>query len=264
MKLSAATRPSNYGRLLRMAYAALMHPRGTQDGLLSAIRNRHYGKRCFIIGNGPSLRTEDLERLRPEYSFGSNKIFLGYNETTWRPTFYSVEDYLVARQNRKAIRSLTGSLKFFPFYCDSFFLPVRDAIYYRLTFLQEGDPAYPWFGDDAVKRGFCFGYTVIYSQMQLAWHMGFRQLYLLGTDFSYDYESKSKTHEELVGRGEKNHFHKDYRKAGEKWNKPNMKMMLLAMDHAEAASRRMGFRIFNATRGGKLEAFERVDFDSLF
>ena len=33
---------------------------------------------------------------------------------------------------------------------------------------------------------------------------------------------------------------------------------------AENYSRNHNFRIYNATRGGKLEMFERVEFDSLF
>ena len=40
--------------------------------------------------------------------------------------------------------------------------------------------------------------------------------------------------------------------------------MNTAYEAAEEFSRELGFRIYNATRGGKLEVFERVDFDSLF
>ena len=40
--------------------------------------------------------------------------------------------------------------------------------------------------------------------------------------------------------------------------------MKVAFEFAEEYSKEHGFRIYNATRGGALEAFERVDFDSLF
>ncbi len=43
---------------------------------LRKLYNIHSGKRCFIIGNGPSLKSEDLDKLRDEISFASNGIYL--------------------------------------------------------------------------------------------------------------------------------------------------------------------------------------------
>jgi hypothetical protein len=42
-------------------------------------RNRHPGERCFIIGNGPSLAIDDLDRLRSKTTFASNKIYLAFD-----------------------------------------------------------------------------------------------------------------------------------------------------------------------------------------
>ena len=39
---------------------------------------------------------------------------------------------------------------------------------------------------------------------------------------------------------------------------------LSAYRAAEEMSYKRGIRIYNATRGGKLETFERVDFDEIF
>src|SRR4051812_26387014 len=39
---------------------------------LLALRGKFAGKRCFIIGNGPSLRQMDLSPLEHEYTFGLN------------------------------------------------------------------------------------------------------------------------------------------------------------------------------------------------
>ena len=33
---------------------------------------KHAGKRCFIIGNGPSLVPEDLDKFKGEYTFAAN------------------------------------------------------------------------------------------------------------------------------------------------------------------------------------------------
>ena len=73
---------------------------------LTLLRNRHKGQRAVVIGNGPSLQIPDLERLRDTVTFASNKIYLAYEDTDWRPTYYSVEDHLVLLNNRDRIEAL--------------------------------------------------------------------------------------------------------------------------------------------------------------
>ena len=52
------------------------------------LKNSHTGEHCFIVGTGASLRYEDLEAIKKEYSFSSNSIFLTYPNTSWRPDCY--------------------------------------------------------------------------------------------------------------------------------------------------------------------------------
>ena len=59
---------------------------------ISVFKDKHFGERCFVIGNGPSLRKEDLERLKNEYTFGSNDIFMSYDKVDWRASYYVVSD----------------------------------------------------------------------------------------------------------------------------------------------------------------------------
>ncbi len=40
------------------------------------MHNIHHGQRCFIIGNGPSLQRTDLTKLKDEFTFGMNRIYL--------------------------------------------------------------------------------------------------------------------------------------------------------------------------------------------
>ena len=60
-----------------------------------------------------------------------------------------------------------------------------------------------------------------------------------------------------------NYFTKDELERYKK-NKPHPKEITKAYEIAEQYSREHGFRIYNATRGGALEVFERVNFDDLF
>lgn len=49
--------------------------------------------RAFVVGNGPSLKAEQLDKLIPEVSFGVNRIHLIYDQTKWRPTHWVMVDF---------------------------------------------------------------------------------------------------------------------------------------------------------------------------
>ena len=48
--------------------------------------------RAFVVGNGPSMTVEQLNKLIPEVSFGVNRIHLLYDQTRWRPDYYTYMD----------------------------------------------------------------------------------------------------------------------------------------------------------------------------
>lgn len=223
---------------------------------LKRFKDCHKGERCFIIGNGPSLRMDDLETLHSnkEICFGSNKIYLAFDKTAWRPNYYVIIDDLILMQFGEDIYKMDLEYKFvgdeyFPFWDSEF---SEGAI----KFHNRGDsvgPTMPDFSGD-FSAYTAQGSTITYTAIQIAAYMGFTEMYLLGVDFDYSGD---------MGKGE-NHFASDYYHENEKWNKPAPGNTLLAYKKAEIYSRRNEFRVFNATRGGKLDVFERIDFDTLF
>ena len=60
------------------------------------------------------------------------------------------------------------------------------------------------------------------------------------------------------------YFIKDYLPVGGRTNAVQANAMLLAYKKAKKYANLYGFNIYNASRGGKLEVFERVDFDEIF
>ena len=98
------------------------------------------------------------------------------------------------------------------------------------------------------------GYTVTYVCIQLALYMGFKEIFLLGVDFNYSDDVYS----------ESNHF-KGYQKHYKdiRLNEIKPERMLNAYHKAKKIAEAEGKRIYNATRGGKLEVFERRTLDSL-
>src|SRR5258708_28843911 len=56
-------------------------------------RDRHKGQRCFIIGNGPSLKKQDLSPLANEITFVTNSFYVHpIVGDSWQPTYYFFSD----------------------------------------------------------------------------------------------------------------------------------------------------------------------------
>ena len=73
---------------------------------LENLHNLHLNQTAFIVATGPSLTINDLNKLKNEITFSCNKIYLAFNNTEWRPSYYSVIDRLVAKNNKDIIKDL--------------------------------------------------------------------------------------------------------------------------------------------------------------
>ena len=98
--------------------------------------------------------------------------------------------------------------------------------------------------------------------------MGFSEIYLIGFDHNYkipdDAKKNNRSNEILSQSDDHNHFHPDYFGKGYRWHDPQVDRMEKAYRKAKEAFEMDGRVIFNATIGGKLEVFKRVDYQSLF
>ncbi len=236
---------------------------------LRAFKNKHKGQRCFIIGNGPSLNKVDLRSLDSEVTFGVNAIFYKYDEVGFKPTYYMVEDDMVLKENLERINGIDYCPRFFPArYMDliriddnTIFLPF-DSGFYRASHPYYCKPRFSKRCDIVIYAG----QTVTYMNMQLAYYMGFSEVYLIGMDFSYSVpKSAIVTGVRILSQeDDPNHFHPDYFGKGKTWKDPKLENCLLNYELAKKVYEKDGRRIYNATIGGKLEAFERVNFADLF
>lgn len=230
---------------------------------LEALRGRHAGQPMVIVGNGPSLRLEDLDAIQRSgmVSFAFNKIYLAYDRTPFRPTYYLAEDFLVAENNAAAINALRGAPKMFPDILLRWVEVDVDTILYGMTFRgPEHGP--PGFGEDPLD--FRWGATVAYTALQWACYLGCDPVYLVGMDFTFALAASPEQQVHVAGAAERNHFLPEYRKPGERWNKPMLEFNRQAFEVARAHCERTGRRVCNATRGGALEVFPRSDFDAVF
>jgi hypothetical protein len=228
-------------------------------------KNIHKNKRCFIIGNGPSLKAEDLTKLfaNKEICFACNRINLIFDKTAWRPNYYFMSDPLLINSVQDSVNEI--DLKFtkmlFPLIYKNKHL--NGEYYHTIKFNYEFEGKF----NTDVNRGIYPAGTITSEMIQMAYYMGFTKVYLLGVDFSYNFtnlnEYDLRTGITVAG-SEKNHFAEGYLRPGEKTMLPNVKANLLGYNAAKLVFEKDGRKIYNATRGGKLEVFERVNFDNLF
>ena len=57
---------------------------------LEALKDTHIGETCFVIGNGPSLKARNIDKLKENriFCFASKGIYNIFEETQWRPQIY--------------------------------------------------------------------------------------------------------------------------------------------------------------------------------
>ena len=224
--------------------------------------------RVFVVGNGPSLNETPLELLRDEISWGVNRIHLIYPRTEWRPTHITFAEMTA------------GGAEWFPKIWESVKANPQAKRYAR-------DDAWWWtdeMPDDVVRFNACthhdlrhelpgeefdkvpddwhfpqickFGGSIPMT-IQLAVQEGFDPVYLIGCDLGHK-------------AGSSNHFDSNYGASSGAADNLNIdartawkRRTANAMAHALIA-RVSPVPIYNATVGGTLEAYPRVEFESLF
>jgi len=223
---------------------------------LRADRDAHLGERCFILGNGPSLRNTDLARLHDEVTFGLNRVYLLFPELGFSTTFYVAINTLVIEQCASDIRALHIPK----------FITWRGRQWLtgdpQTTFLDTDYTGPETFSSDVTGRVF-EGSTVTYVALQLAFHMGFETVVLVGVD--HNFSTQGTPNATVVSRGDDpDHFSAGYFGRGFRWQLPDLEASERAYRLAASAYQQAGRRVVDATVGGKLTVFPKVPFESLF
>ncbi len=218
---------------------------------LKMYKGIHKGERCFIVATGPSMTLEDLLKLKNEYTIGVNSLCKVFSKTGWETTYFGVQDKSVYKKLKTDIDKLKSTTLFVSsdnygfdtIKCKHLLFPFN--IYNQKT---ETNNYIFKFSDD-IYNEVCGGFTIVYSMIQIAVYMGFSEIYLLGCDCNYC-DDKSKRH--FVDSG---HYDPGYKTIGNK--------MIRAYYFAKQYMDNHDVKIFNATRGGMLEVFPRVELDKV-
>ncbi len=228
---------------------------------MAKIHNSHMGESCFVIGNGPSLTADDLTVLhRSEIdSFAVNRIFKIFPQTAWRPTYYVNTDHVLIRDCLQEVNELRTSSIFIPlqdkYYHD---IMVDGAHYFFRNDKREDDPP-GGFSLDCTEQVNTLG-TVTVDCMQLAIHMGYRHIYLLGVDHSFD-KIITENGEIIVDPSVKNYFCDGYDDDVQSEVSHNLGETTKAYVAINRFCKSNDIEVLNASRKTKLEVFPTITFE---
>lgn len=211
-------------------------------------KGKHKGEKAVILCNGPSLNKVDLSSLKGVFTFGLNKINLLFNKSDFRPSVIVAVNSLVIEQN-KDFYNCTD----IPLFLDS---ESRQHINFRdnITFLKVSHQQK--FACD-VSMSLWQGGTVTFVAMQLAFHMGFQEVALVGCDHYFN--SRGSRNQLAISAGkDDSHFDPNYFANGMKWHLPDIGTSEYGYYLADDMFRAHSRQIYNATEGGHLDIFERI------
>jgi hypothetical protein len=215
--------------------------------------NKHAGEKCFIIGNGPSLSRMDLSLLNDCKCFGLNKIHLLLNESDFKIDYHVAVNPFVIEQSAGDFAALD---------CPSF-LSFRGSKNREIGasnsyYIRTGVTPLYYFSRE-LHRSLWEGHTVTFVAMQIAFYMGFSEVYLIGVDHNFKAQGDPNETQFLEGP-DPNHFHPDYF-SNQQWQLPDLEGSELAYHMAKFHFERDGRKIYDATLDGKLEIFPKISFE---
>lgn len=218
----------------------------TQRKKLNSLRNSHDGEKAVILCNGPSLLDVDFSGLEGVFTFGLNKINLLFDQTPFRPSIILAVNPFVIEQNAKFFSETD-----IPLFLDSMAIKQGIAPRKNVCFLHSSD--FPYFSRDCSFSIFQ-GFTVTYVALQLAYHMGFSKIALVGCD--HDFQMQGNPNQTTYNSAnDAGHFCGNYFAPNQPWQFPDLKASELYYDLARRCYEDGGKVIVNASAKTKLNVF---------
>lgn len=213
---------------------------------LKTFKNVHNGQRCFIIATGPSLTEEDYIMLKDEYTIGVNGLCLWFGNNIPETNYFVVSDDDVYKRIEETLSNLKTSKIFvserikkkYSISEKFYIIPVNiwNRFISKIKYKKLSNDISICSYDEE---------TVVFHAIQLAIYLGFSKIYLVGTDCNYKGNKK---------------YAVDH---GKSVNPDIGDNMIMSYKVVKKYERKYNFKVFNATRGGKLEVFPRVNLDKI-
>lgn len=249
------------------------------------LQNKHKGERCFIVGNGPSLKHHDLTKLTDEYVFTVNYMMKSDDFKTFNSNYHLFFDPIVfeldpkVKEDKERIDMIDGTLKTNPDM--TYIIPYRRRANFiklfpkhKFNFIYNYKTYTPRVRKTSHLHRITPGFqNVIIYAINTAIYMGFKDIYLIGVDMTgflehFEYNkindqwghSYTKTEEEkafVIETLKKNNIDNEFYLKTYGKTLEQLKLML-------AHATEQNVRLLNASGHGAIDFIPRVNYDKLF
>lgn len=158
-------------------------------------KNIHQGKRCFILGNGPSMKMEDLSVLKDEYVFTVNQFYRSDKASIVKPdyhfwaddTFFIDDGYKARKEIIECMRDMykynPNVVSFFPIKHRGFVKKHSIDSNMKVSYFYSPFRMENHMRDEIDFSKFSINWgTVVQWCISMAIYMGFKEIYLMGCD----------------------------------------------------------------------------------
>ena len=181
-------------------------------------KDKHKNERVFLIGNGPSLAQTDLNLLKNENTIAMNRISMIYDKNKdWKPTYYlfsstNVKDKTWGANWLSSVHSSISEKSTTSFIASTFkeYIDPEDR-FKNINWFDSLSQTRPNSKGDITENSFSTNIvdridksgTTMNLALQLAYHMGFKEIVFIGADLGWT--------KDLGTKNDPNHFDKNYR-----------------------------------------------------
>lgn len=258
----------------KMSFSGIFKKHGfflnDNEKIIYSYKNKFKDEKCYLIGNGPSLKAEDLDMLTKEYTFGCNHINKIFDQTNWRPNFYFLADILVAEEvfNSIDMKEVKSEL-FLLNSVNSKFQIKKELLNETVITNYKSVPLRSEYKFQPNPLAYHTpGGTVMSFMLSLAMFMGFKEIHLIGVDCTSSLS--------MNGHFSGNYFdvktiNNDIKRVSKRLKKSSMtaeevaeyyyKRVLITYAKIKNYADKKKIKIYNSTRGGVLEIFERMNLE---
>jgi hypothetical protein len=228
---------------------------------IEKFENAHRRERCFIVAGGPSLTQLDLGLLGNDIVFSMNRVYRGFDWGLPKIDYYVLVDRPTYKTIHNEARALDLGIRFYrsavldmPEYKDA--TNPEPAIPLNFTPTDAGHHVDFRFATNPLEGiGIHRNGTVVLPIVQIAYYMGFQEVYIIGCDLEYSRKKKFHfyTSNDEISRKEKS-------RRGEMDVEAVLSAFTVCRNTYEASGR----KLINASPGGNLDVLPRVKFSDLF
>ena len=218
-------------------------------------KNSYQDRKAIILCNGPSLNKVPLDAIPSDcFTFGLNKINLLFDRSSFRPNCIVAVNPLVIEQNK-----LFYNATDIPLFLDSDACKQNWVSSHKHIIFLDSNTRHLGFARDcsiSVNQGS----TVTFVALQLAFHMGFSTVALVGADHTFAEQGPANM-TVVGGAVDQSHFDPRYF-AHAQWQLPDLLESERAYTLANNVYHAHKRKIYNCTEGGKLKIFDCLPFST--